>query len=127
MASWSPKNSSHWKGHVRFTLILRYINEALSTLWYHDHRVDFTSQNTYKGLLGFYCLFNQYGRDDFTGEQVGRVTPIDKIGTDPYRFNNYTRELALVQSMLYAGEKKQDPPKPQAFACKKSDPAEAEE
>ncbi len=67
------------------------------------------------------------GRDDFTGEQVGRVTPIDKIGTDPYRFNNYTRELALVQSMLYAGEKKQDPPKPQAFACKKSDPAEAEE
>jgi FtsP/CotA-like multicopper oxidase with cupredoxin domain len=42
------------------------INEALSTLWYHDHRVDFTSQNTYKGLLGFYCLFNQFdtGNDD---------------------------------------------------------------
>lgn len=34
------------------------INEALSTLWYHDHRVDFTAQNTYKGLLGFYYLFN---------------------------------------------------------------------
>jgi FtsP/CotA-like multicopper oxidase with cupredoxin domain len=34
------------------------INESLSTLWYHDHRVDFTSQNTYKGLAGFYCLFN---------------------------------------------------------------------
>jgi FtsP/CotA-like multicopper oxidase with cupredoxin domain len=36
------------------------INEALGTLWYHDHRVDFTSQNTYKGLVGFYCLFNQF-------------------------------------------------------------------
>ena len=36
------------------------INESLSTLWYHDHRVDFTSQNTYKGLVGFYCLFNQF-------------------------------------------------------------------
>jgi len=24
------------------------VNESLSTLWYHDHRVDFTSQNTYK-------------------------------------------------------------------------------
>src|SRR5216684_2762216 len=36
------------------------INESLSTLWYHDHRVDFTAQNTYKGLLGFYCLFNQF-------------------------------------------------------------------
>jgi FtsP/CotA-like multicopper oxidase with cupredoxin domain len=42
------------------------INEALATLWYHDHRVDFTSQNTYKGLFGFYCLFNQFdtGNDD---------------------------------------------------------------
>jgi FtsP/CotA-like multicopper oxidase with cupredoxin domain len=40
------------------------VNEALSTLWYHDHRVDFTSQNTYKGLLGFYCLFNQFDTGD---------------------------------------------------------------
>ncbi len=40
------------------------INEALSTLWYHDHRVDFTSQNTYKGLVGFYCLFNQFDTGD---------------------------------------------------------------
>src|SRR5438128_605596 len=30
----------------------------MSTLWYHDHRVDFTSQNTYKGLAGFYLLFD---------------------------------------------------------------------
>src|SRR5579872_1876080 len=40
------------------------INESLSTLWYHDHRVDFTSQNTYKGLFGFYCLFNQSDTGD---------------------------------------------------------------
>jgi FtsP/CotA-like multicopper oxidase with cupredoxin domain len=42
------------------------INESLSTLWYHDHRVDFTSQNTYKGLLGFYCLFNELDTGDET-------------------------------------------------------------
>src|SRR6476661_1538446 len=42
------------------------INEALSTLWYHDHRIDFTSQNTYKGLFGFYCLFNQFDTGDET-------------------------------------------------------------
>ena len=42
------------------------INESLSTLWYHDHRVDFTAQNTYKGLLGFYCLFNQFDTGDET-------------------------------------------------------------
>ena len=34
------------------------INESMSTLWYHDHRVDFTAQNTYKGLAGFYLLFD---------------------------------------------------------------------
>jgi FtsP/CotA-like multicopper oxidase with cupredoxin domain len=34
------------------------VNESLGTLWYHDHRIDFTSQNVYKGLVGFYCLFN---------------------------------------------------------------------
>jgi FtsP/CotA-like multicopper oxidase with cupredoxin domain len=36
------------------------VNESLSTLWYHDHRVSFTAQNTYKGLAGFYLLFNQF-------------------------------------------------------------------
>jgi FtsP/CotA-like multicopper oxidase with cupredoxin domain len=36
------------------------INESLSTLWYHDHREGFTAQNVYKGLVGFYLLFNQY-------------------------------------------------------------------
>jgi len=40
------------------------INEAMATLWYHDHRVDFTAQNTYKGLVGFYCLFNNLDTGD---------------------------------------------------------------
>jgi len=48
------------------------INESLGTLWYHDHRVDFTSQNTYKGLFGFYCLFNQF---DTGNEETGFRLP----------------------------------------------------
>ena len=32
--------------------------EGLGTLWYHDHRTDFTAQNVYKGLAGFYLLFD---------------------------------------------------------------------
>jgi FtsP/CotA-like multicopper oxidase with cupredoxin domain len=32
--------------------------EALGTLWYHDHRLDFTGPNVYKGLAGFYLLFD---------------------------------------------------------------------
>lgn len=42
------------------------INEAMSTLWYHDHRVDFTSQNVYKGLAGMYILFNNFDTGDET-------------------------------------------------------------
>jgi FtsP/CotA-like multicopper oxidase with cupredoxin domain len=44
------------------------INEALSFLWFHDHRVNFTSQNTYKGLVGMCCFFNQFDTgDELTG------------------------------------------------------------
>jgi FtsP/CotA-like multicopper oxidase with cupredoxin domain len=30
--------------------------EALGTLWYHDHTMDFTAPNVYKGLAGFYLI-----------------------------------------------------------------------
>jgi FtsP/CotA-like multicopper oxidase with cupredoxin domain len=54
------------------------INEALSTLWYHDHRVDFTAQNTYKGLLGFYLLFNQFDTgDEHTGFRLPSFPQFD--------------------------------------------------
>jgi FtsP/CotA-like multicopper oxidase with cupredoxin domain len=33
--------------------------EALGTLWYHDHRFDFTAANCYRGLTGFYLLFDE--------------------------------------------------------------------
>ena len=32
--------------------------EALGTLWYHDHRDGFTAPNCYRGLMGFYLLFD---------------------------------------------------------------------
>lgn len=31
---------------------------ALGTLWYHDHRMEFTSPNVYRGLAGFYLIFD---------------------------------------------------------------------
>lgn len=36
------------------------IRESMSTLWYHDHRADHTAENVYKGLAGFYLLFNEF-------------------------------------------------------------------
>jgi FtsP/CotA-like multicopper oxidase with cupredoxin domain len=38
--------------------------EALGTLWYHDHREDFTAPNCYKGLVGFYLLFDDIDSGD---------------------------------------------------------------
>jgi FtsP/CotA-like multicopper oxidase with cupredoxin domain len=32
--------------------------ETKHTLWYHDHCMDFTAQNVYRGLAGFYLLFD---------------------------------------------------------------------
>jgi FtsP/CotA-like multicopper oxidase with cupredoxin domain len=40
--------------------------ESMSTLWYHDHRVAFTAQNVYKGLAGFYLLYNELDTGDET-------------------------------------------------------------
>lgn len=33
--------------------------EALGTLWYHDHTLDFTGPNVVKGMAGFYLLFDE--------------------------------------------------------------------
>jgi FtsP/CotA-like multicopper oxidase with cupredoxin domain len=38
--------------------------EALGTLWYHDHREEFTAPNCYKGLIGFYLLFDDIDSGD---------------------------------------------------------------
>lgn len=33
--------------------------ETMGTLWYHDHRLDFTAPNVYAGLTGFFLLFDE--------------------------------------------------------------------
>jgi FtsP/CotA-like multicopper oxidase with cupredoxin domain len=33
--------------------------EALGTLWYHDHRLDYTAFNCYRGLVGFHLMFDR--------------------------------------------------------------------
>jgi len=44
-------------------------NEALGSLWYHDHHLDFTAQNVYKGMFGCYNLFDK--ADSGTGFGLG--------------------------------------------------------
>jgi FtsP/CotA-like multicopper oxidase with cupredoxin domain len=40
------------------------VQEMLSGLWYHDHRVDHTAENTYKGLAGIWLNFNEFDTGD---------------------------------------------------------------
>jgi FtsP/CotA-like multicopper oxidase with cupredoxin domain len=38
--------------------------EALGTLWYHDHTMDFTAPNVYRGLAGFYLIHDYLDSGD---------------------------------------------------------------
>src|ERR1051325_8181702 len=67
------------------------INEAMSTLWYHDHRVDFTAQNVYKGLAGFYLLHNS--RD--TGDETTGFRLPGRFQSDFYSRNDFDVPLIL--------------------------------
>jgi len=40
------------------------IRETVSTLWYHDHSMDHTAENVYKGLVGFHILFDEIDSGD---------------------------------------------------------------
>lgn len=40
--------------------------EAMGSLWYHDHHIDFTAQNMYKGMVGAYTLFDALDTGDET-------------------------------------------------------------
>ena len=51
-----------------------------------------------------YCA-DCHGADgrNFSGKYVGKVTPIDEIGTDRYRLDSYTYDVAVNQNMIFAG------------------------
>ncbi len=48
------------------------VRETLATMWYHDHRVDHTAENVYKGLAGFHIVFNEF---DTGNEETGFRLP----------------------------------------------------
>ena len=58
-------------------------------------------------IYASYCAecHGKSGRD-FTGQYVGFVVPLDEIGTDRYRLDNYTETLALNMGTTYAGQKR---------------------
>jgi FtsP/CotA-like multicopper oxidase with cupredoxin domain len=68
--------------------------EALGSLWYHDHHLDFTSQNVYKGMFGCYNLFDDLDTGD---ETTGLRLPSGKYDV-PIFFNDllFDQDFQLV-------------------------------
>src|SRR6266704_2152253 len=50
----------------QFTATNGDIRETLTTLWYHDPRVEHTAENVYKGLVGNEFIFNEFDTGDET-------------------------------------------------------------
>jgi FtsP/CotA-like multicopper oxidase with cupredoxin domain len=73
------------------------IKESLSTLWYHDHRVGFTAQNVYKGLAGFYILYNDLDSGD---ETTGFRLPGVRDPNDFYAPVKYDIPLILADRLF---------------------------
>ena len=69
-------------------------NEALGSLWYHDHHVDFTAQNVYKGMAGVARLFDHL---DTGNETTGLRLPSGNYDV-PIMFNDFLfdRDCQLV-------------------------------
>ena len=64
--------------------------EALGSLWYHDHKHDFTSQNVYAGLFGAAPIYDEVDTGDET--VVGTIgirfpTHSQDAGSFPYEFD----------------------------------------
>jgi FtsP/CotA-like multicopper oxidase with cupredoxin domain len=59
-------------------------NEALGSLWFHDHHHEYTSQNVYKGVFGCYILYDDLDTGD---EGTGLRLPSGKYDV-PIFFND---------------------------------------
>lgn len=68
-------------------------NEALGSLWYHDHKLDFTAQNVYAGLAGMTCVYDAPGiYADPTKGDYGDETKGWRLPSGP----NYEFDVGLV-------------------------------
>jgi FtsP/CotA-like multicopper oxidase with cupredoxin domain len=59
--------------------------ESLGSLWFHDHHLDFTAQNVYKGMFGCYNLFDELD----TGEEGTGLNLPCKDYDIPIFFNDF--------------------------------------
>ncbi|HKD13924.1 MAG TPA: multicopper oxidase domain-containing protein [Candidatus Angelobacter sp.] len=57
-------SGQYWDHHYCCFPLGHDDKEKLTTLWYHDHMMDFTAPNVYAGLAGFFLLFDDEDAGD---------------------------------------------------------------
>ena len=70
---WLRACSAYAMGEMRLTRFAQTLDqwatdgdprEALGTLWYHDHCMDFTAANVVRGMAGFHLMYDELDSND---------------------------------------------------------------
>ena len=78
--------------------------EKQSFLWFHDHRMDFTSSNVYKGMVGLYPIYDPTNNTDMGDERVGlRLPGVRRNNADGSFDVDYDIPLAVYDALLDDG------------------------
>ena len=63
----------YWDHHHAMYYARDDYREALASLWYHDHMIDFTATNVYAGLSGMAIFYDEYDSGDETDVGVNAL------------------------------------------------------
>ena len=89
--------------HASLARIQRWNATARPPAFADYYPVDHELATRGKAVYAGYCAeCHGASGSDFSGARVGKVTPLHAIGTDPYRLNSFTPELAANLNTPYA-------------------------
>jgi FtsP/CotA-like multicopper oxidase with cupredoxin domain len=79
------------------------LGETPSTLWYHDHLLDFTGPNVYRGLAGFFLAFDDPNANLFLPYPKTAIDPGDETDDRGLQLPSEPFDIPLVlQDKLFA-------------------------
>lgn len=86
-----------WDHHYAMYFARNDPNEALGSLWYHDHMIDFTATNVYAGLSGMAIFYDHIdsGNENDTNANALRLPGNLQFGGAPGQANGYDISLIL--------------------------------
>ena len=88
----------YWDHHYAMMLARNNPREALGSLWYHDHMVDFTSTNVYAGLSAMTVFYDDIDTGDENDTRPGALRLPGNLqfgGDDQGNPNGYDIQLIL--------------------------------